>query len=413
MTVGGTAFPVTTVHDGIEHAVVLPRSVLKSGWNTVTAQVEQATDGTMLYWAGASSDKSLNHGFFLDNIRVTETSAMQRPAKGLRVLYWNIQNGMWSDQQAGFQNFRAFIRKYDPDVCVWAEAQSIYKNRSTTQCAEQDRFFPGGWAEFAASYGHDYTAIGGYRIYADDYYPQVITSKYPVRTLELITETDQVHQQLADTYVDGKSHAAAYHKQCPEGYCPVAHGAAVQQVDVNGTKVNFVTLHLWPHAYSYYAKFVIKNQSYDSDQSRGGNAQREAEIKYICARSIEDPKYASEQNWLMMGDFNTRSRLDNWRYKLPENSPFLSSHDYLLDHTFYKDIIGLRYPGHFFATRTWANDAAGNYPPRYDFMYASPAMYARVRNALVLNESWTNMVWAMSNYYDSSDHRPILVDFAL
>ena len=184
-------------------------------------------------------------------------------------------------------------------------------------------------------------------------------------------------------------------------------------MDVGGTKVNFVTLHLWPHAYSYYAKFVIKNQSYDADQSRGGNAQREAEIKYICARSIEDPKYASEQNWLMMGDFNTRSRLDNWRYKLPENSPFLSSHDYLLDHTFYKDIIGLRYPGHFFATRTWANDAAGNYPPRYDFMYASPAMYARVRNALVLNESWTNMVWAMSNYYDSSDHRPILVDFAL
>ena len=413
MTVGGTAFPVTTVHDGIEHAVVLPRSVLKSGWNTVTAQVEQATDGTMLYWAGASSDKSLNHGFFLDNIRVTETAAMQRPAKGLRVLYWNIQNGMWSDQQAGFQYFRAFIRKYDPDVCVWAEAQSIYKNRSTSMCAEKDRYFPDGWAEFAASYGHKYTAIGGYRIYADDYYPQVVTSKYPVTTLEKITETDPEHQQLADGYTDGKSHAAAYHKQCPEGYCPVAHGAAVQQVDVGGTKVNFVTLHLWPHAYSYYAKFVIKNQSYDADQSRGGNAQREAEIKYICARSIEDPKYASEQNWLMMGDFNTRSRLDNWRYKLPENSPFLSSHDYLLDHTFYKDIIGLRYPGHFFATRTWANDAAGNYPPRYDFMYASPAMYARVRNALVLNESWTNMVWAMSNYYDSSDHRPILVDFAL
>ena len=39
-------------------------------------------------------------------------------------------------------------------------------------------------------------------------------------------------------------------------------------------------------------------------------------------------------------------------------------------------------------------------------------MYGRVRNALVLNESWTNMIWTMSNYYDTSDHRPILVDFA-
>lgn len=413
MTLNGTPFDLTEPHDGIDHGVTIPCSALRKDWNEVVARVEQVTDGTMLYWAGASSDKKLNHGFYLDDIEVRETAVMQRPEKGLRLLFWNIQNGMWSDQQYGFLNFREFIRKYDPDVCVWCEAQSIYKDRSTSQCAEKDRYFPAGWEEFAASYGHPYTAIGGYRIYADDYYPQVVTSKYPIKTLAKITETDLSHQQLADGYTDGKSHAAEYHKQCPEGYCPVAHGAAVQQIDVNGTKVNVVTLHLWPHAYSYYAKFVIKNQSYDSAQSAGGNAQREAEIRYICSRSIEDPQFAGEDNWLMMGDFNTRSRLDNWRYNLPDDSPFLSSHDYILNHTSYKDIIGLKYPGHFFATRTWCNDAAGNYPPRYDFVYASPAMYGRVRNALILNESWTNMVWAMSNYYDSSDHRPILVDFAL
>ena len=40
-------------------------------------------------------------------------------------------------------------------------------------------------------------------------------------------------------------------------------------------------------------------------------------------------------------------------------------------------------------------------------------MYSKVRNALTLNESYTNMIWAMSNYYDSSDHRPILIDFEL
>lgn len=411
--VNGADFPVTTVHDGIDHSVIIPRSLLKDDWNTVVVNISKATNGTMLYFSSESKEKNLNHGFYLDNIKVTETAKMQRAAKNLRVLFWNIQNGMWSDQQNGYVNFKKFIEKYSPDVCVWCEAQSIYKDRSTAMCDVSARYFPGGWAEFAASYGHKYTAIGGYRIYADDYYPQVVTSKYPITTLVKITETDLEHQQMADSYTDGKSHASEYHSHCAEGYCPVAHGAAVQQIDVDGTKVNIVTLHLWPHAYSYYAKFVLKNQGYDSDQSAGGNAQREAEIRYICSQSIFAPEYKDESAWLMMGDFNTRSRVDNWRYGLPDDSPFLSSHDYILKNTFYQDIIGLKYPGQFFSTRTWASDAAGNYPPRYDFMYASPAMYSRVKNALVLNEEWTNMIWAMSNYYDSSDHRPILVDFEM
>lgn len=412
-TLNGRSLDLTENHNGIDHALTISRKNLTSTWNRVVVRVENATNGTMLYWAGESSSTSLNHGFYLDNIKVIETKAYTRPSNCLRVLYWNIQNGMWSDQEENFANFRAFVKKYDPDVCVWCEGQSIYKTGTTQSCAVSERYFPSAWPEFAKTYGHAYTAIGGYRIYADDYFPQVITSRYPITTLVKITETDAVHQNLADSYIDGKSHASEYHATCPEGYCPVAHGAAIQRICVNGKNVNFVTLHLWPHAYSYYAKFVIKNTSYDSANSAGGNLQRENEIKYICSQSIENPAFSSEDNWLMMGDFNTRSRLDNWRYALPEDSPFLSSHDYILNHTFYKDIIGLRYPGHFFATRTWASDAAGNYPPRYDFMYASPTMYERVENALVLNEEWTNMVWSMSNFYNSSDHRPILVDFRM
>ena len=158
-TLNGTSYALTDVHDGIDHALLFPRKQLKSGWNTITVEVAKATNGTMLYFAGASSDKTLHHGFYLDNIKVVETAQMSRPEKGLRVLYWNIQNGMWSDQQDGFAHFREFVRKYDPDVCVWCEAQSIYKNRSTSQCAESERYFPGGWQAFAASYGHAYTAI--------------------------------------------------------------------------------------------------------------------------------------------------------------------------------------------------------------------------------------------------------------
>ena len=400
LTLDGSPLEVKTVHDGLEHAVLLSASQLDGGWHTVTADIEKATCGTMLQWCGNSTSKSLRHGFWLDDIKVIRIKDMERG--NLRVLFWNIQNGMWSDQPYQFYNFLSFIRKYDPDVCVWCEAQTIYKDHSTTKKDPADWYFPSHWQSFAKAYGHKYAAIGGYRLYAEDYYPQVITSKYPIKTLLKITETESGIDTLDFTHT-GK----------PESYMPVAHGAGVFQVDAAGTKINFVTLHLWPHAYSYYAKFVIKKTSYDSAQSKGGNAQREAEIKYICSQTIFNSEFTGEDNWLMMGDFYSRSRLDNWHYGLPSDSPFLSSHDYILEQTPYKDIIGLTYPGHFFATRTWADDAAGNTPPRYDFVYASPAMFAKVKNAMILNEAWTNMVWERSNYYNSSDHRPILVDFTL
>ncbi len=402
VTLDGKPLEVNTVHDGLEHAFCFSAGQLKGGWHSITVDIEKATNGTMLQWCGNSTSTTLVHGFWLDDIVVTRISDMERAPRNLRVLFWNIQNGMWSDQPYQFSNFRKFIQKYDPDVCVWCEAQSIYKDHSTDKKAPVDWYFPSHWQGFANAYGHKYAAIGGYRLYAEDYYPQVITSKYPIKTLLKITETEQ--------YIDT---ATFTHSGKPESYMPVAHGAGVFEVDVDGVKINFVTLHLWPHAYSYYAKFVIKKTNYDSAQSKGGNAQREAEIKYICAQSIFNPAFKGAENWLMMGDFNTRSRIDNWHYGLPEDSPFLSSHDYILQQTPYKDIIGLEYPGHFFATRTWADDAAGNTPPRYDFMYASPAMLSRVKNAMILNERWTNMVWERSNYYNSSDHRPILVDFAL
>lgn len=407
----GTGLEVSKTHEGIEHSLTIPCWQMVDGWNEVSVDIEKASSGTMLYWAGESSDKKFNHGFYLDDINVVRTASMERAKNNLRVLFWNIQNGMWSDQEADFANFRDFVKRYDPDVCVWCEAQSIYKSRSTSTAPASERYFPEGWKNFAGSYGHSYTAIGGYRYYADDYYPQVITSKFPIETILRITETDEEHSKLALSYESGKSYASEYHKTCTEDYCPVAHGAGVFRINANGKNVNFVSLHLWPHAYSYYAKFVSKQTS--DPQSVGGNRQRLEEIKYICSRTIDNPELSSETNWLMMGDFNTRSRLDNWFYGLSGDSPLLSSHDYILDHTFYKDIIGLGYPGHFFSTRTWANDAGGTAPPRYDFMYASPEMFARVKNAVILNESWTNMVWAMSNYYDTSDHRPILVDFDL
>ena len=57
----------------------------------------------------------------------------------LRVLYWNIQNGMWADQGNNYDNFVEWVKRYDPDVCVWCEAQTIYEDGTNkARAAEPD-----------------------------------------------------------------------------------------------------------------------------------------------------------------------------------------------------------------------------------------------------------------------------------
>ena len=54
-------------------------------------------------------------------------SALAFPAAGrdLKILYWNIQNGMWSDQGNNYDNFVDFVKSEDPDICVWCEASPV------------------------------------------------------------------------------------------------------------------------------------------------------------------------------------------------------------------------------------------------------------------------------------------------
>jgi len=355
--------------------VTLPSSeAAVKKWHNVEVVVNNATDGTMLYWAGNDVSSGV-HGFYVDNIEVRALGEMGRGSDNLRVLYWNIQNGMWSDQANNYNNFVAWVKKYDPDICVWCESATIYKDNTNSAQASSARFLPDGWAALAARYGHAYTAVGGWR----DNYPQTITSKYPIETLLKITDSDQA----------GK---------------PVSHGAAIQRVTVKGRTINIVTLHTWPQAYGFG---VGSADQAASAANKEGDKYREFEIKYICAQTVNNPEYASCQDWLMMGDFNSRSRADNWYYGYPENDTRLLVHNHILDHTDLKDIIAERYPGSFISS-TYGN-------ARIDYMYASPSMYARIVNALTVMDKWTTATQSpyVSNFYDPSDHRPILADFEL
>jgi len=290
----------------------------------------------------------------------------------LRLLYWNIQNGMWSDQQCGYGSFVDYVKEQNPDICVWCEAASIYYSGTADSFKTKDEaYLPANWDSLAERYGHKYVYLGGWR----DNYPQVITSRYPIRNVKRI---------LGD----------------PEDVI-VVHGAAWAQIEINGKTLNLVTLHTWPMGYSYKAE--------DRDASAaegGGDRYRAREMKYICDETVNSVSEAENQYWMMMGDFNSVSRADSAAYSIPEESTKWLVHDYIRENTPYVDIIGRWYGGKHFSS------TAGTY--RIDFIYATPAMYSCVRFAEICGGGWLTPARdtrELSNFYHPSDHLPIIVDW--
>lgn len=190
------------------------------------------------------------------------------PASGrdLKVLYWNIQNGMWADQENNYDNFVEYVKSQDPDICVWCEAESRYRTGTNVKMTEYDEFYlPWNWDFLARRYGHQYVLVCGKR----DTFPQVITSKYPVRIVKRVNGN-------GDDII-------------------VVHGAGWAQVEVGGKEINIVTLHTWPQRYAYKAE----NQA-ESGKKQEGDVFRAKEMKYICVRP--DHRYGSGCGFPVLDD---------------------------------------------------------------------------------------------------------------
>jgi len=308
-------------------------------------------------------------------ILATTLSLSARDANDIRLLYWNIQNGMWSDQPDNYDNFIKFVQEQDPDICVWCEAASIYYSNTADHFKTKDEaYLPANWDTLAERYGHKYVYLGGWR----DNYPQVITSKFPIRNVKRI---------LGD----------------PKDVI-VAHGAGWAQIEVQGKTLNLVTLHTWPHGFAYLAEDRAASAA-----ENGGDKYRAREMKFICDETINSVPEAKNQFWMMMGDFNSVSRVDSPAYDIPKESTKWLVHDYIKKNTPYTDIIAKWYDGeHFSSTGGTA---------RIDFVYATPLMYSCIRYTKIFkSEDWLTVVrdpQKLSNFYHPSDHLPILVDFNL
>ena len=365
-------------------AVEIPADMTaRNNWHRISMSVRNINDAsTFKITTPSSNSKSGNYGFYLDNFEIRSVyDASMKRSTTLRVLCWNVQNGMWADQDNNYNNFVAWVKKYNPDVCIWCEGESIF---STTgdRLSGSNRPLPSAWASVASRYGHNYVAKGADK----DNYPQIITSKYSITTLEQIYETS-----VADS--------------------PVAHGAGHFSVNFSGTEVRFVSFHAYAQA--YHPRCEGKSDEVKSASSAlfEGDYHRQHEIRHICDNVINAPANSSVTNWLLMGDFNAVSRVDAEHYTTdPDNTVWLL-HDYLLANTNLKDIIAERN-----APEDYFSSINGD-TRRIDFMYASPAMYDRIQSAAILIDSWTVLSQdksMTSGYFcRPSDHRPILVDFKM
>ena len=288
----------------------------------------------------------------------------------LKIIVWNIQNGMWSDQGNNYNNFVAWVKSYDPDVCIWCESRSNYQTGKETYTTDNQVYLPDGWEKLAQRYGHKYWAKGGHR----DRFPQVMTSKYPIKTLQRIigNEPDSI----------------------------VTHGAGHFKIKVNDKDINFISVHTWPQKYAY----GLDPSEFDSNSAaNGGDYYRLMELTYICEHTIGKAADPKNEWWLMAGDFNAESSLDNdkYNYQLPDTR-FLV-HDYILGNTPYKDVIKEKYPNEFKSTTFWDN--------RIDFVYCSPAMMKNVTYADVVRDYWTSILMQdpETSFKHPSDHRPIML----
>ena len=340
-------------------------------WHHVELSILGATDASTVDFRSVTASGA-TLGMWVDNIKVTKVPGTEKKGN-LRILYWNIQNGMWWDQGNNYDNFVAFVKKYDPDICVWCEAESIYTTGTANNAKAADRYLyytrPNNWTTLAKRYGHSYTQRGG----RTDEYPQEITSKYPITLVQALTSG-------------------------------LTHGAGHFQITVAGTRLNIVTTHPYPQNCN------VGNHTTEAQKT--SDNRRLSEMKTIVSNTFNNSKYASESNWMLIGDFNSNSPQDCWFGGYDRTNIAFAPQQYLLDNTDLQDVLYDFWNADdlctFCSTTLNATD-------RKDNIYASPGIFDQVQRAIVVNDQWTYNIVSLgiSNFKSPSDHRPILVDIAL
>ncbi len=364
-----------------EEKLRIPRLKSKS---RIKVKIKGVTDQTKFKWVLEENGQELQ-----PKVKTKVLNTVSRD-NILRVVDWNIQNGMWTGQEDNYDRFVAYMQQMDADVCIFCEAQTIYYTGTKDYCEISERYLPykfkdhpkgadpgfepEGWQELAARFGHKYVKVGAHQ----DSYPVIVTSKYPVTLVQKLGGED------------------------------ISHGGIHAQVDFHGETINLVGFHTYPHA---FGKGVKGDEARAASKAKHeGDLYRLNEIKAFMARTILNPAYANENNWLIMGDTNCLSPLDDGHLKYGLDDYRYWGHKYILENVPVTDLMkSFACPGErdAFVHTTQSRR-------RIDMMYGSKSMIDRMINAITPHDEYTkgDRIPGIGFIDNSSDHLPVIVDFA-
>ena len=316
---------------------------------------------------------------------VTCGAAGKKPQakKTLRVLYWNIQNGMWAGQGDNYQQFVDWINSKDPDVCIFCEASQIYYTGTADHMPNEERYLPAHWSELCARWGHTHHYVPPRRPsnstpFGLGNYPQCITSRYPIDSVKIVKGTK-------DT--------------------TIVNYAGWYQVHVEGVEkpLNVVTLHLKNGKHGYGVSAEQRQASADRYEGEQHRIKELARIMDNTIRTSEDP---DSEFWIMAGDYNSYSRRDNFKYKWNNASLGFQTQDYMTsEKSPYFDIVSESFP------TTFMRSCGGL---RIDYFYVSKALLDACSDVYCEPDKYTTRVHSgVSKFYVPSDHYPIIVDFKI
>lgn len=376
---------------------ILSKSALKVGeWVHITLHYSHMSDASTLCITRPDSTPSSERKFgcLMDNLCLTRTQDLTtKPSNTLRVLYWNIMYGMWSDQANNYNNFVNWIKKLSPDLCVFCEGKTVFTDDATGDNPwATNPYLPDNWSALAARYNHSYVSV---------YESQVVTSRYGI-----------TRRGSIPSWKNGQG--------------PVNAGADLVRISANGKYWYFLPTHLWPQAYSKAVRDASDAEKSASAALHEGNLDRQAEMQTIL-NQLYVP-FKNEATYLyILGDFNAQSREDIWFYQGVKNWSWVEQDpgrflvfDVLsaASPTLY-DVIYKKYNGTSLGKKQGRFHFSSNSVNiRKDMVWATSGGYTKVVDAYHPMDSYvipkTNPNAPRSDLQlTPSDHRPIILDITL
>ena len=314
-----------------------------------------------------------------------EAAKKPQEKKTLKVLYWNIQNGMWAGQPDNYDKFVEWVKSKDPDICIFCEGAQIYYNGTHEHMPNEERYLPAHWSEFCARWGHENCRVNPRRPststpYGLTNYPCLVTSRYPIDSIAIVkgSKPDSVVVNYSGWY----------------------------QIHVPGVEkpLNIVTVHL---KHGKYGRGVPAEKRAESAEKYEGEKYRVVELTCILDGTVRKTKNPDKELWIMAGDYNSYSRKDNFHYRWNNASPGFTTQDYMLFHSPFYDLVAECYPDDFMPT-------CGNL--RIDYMYVSKPMLNACMDLDKQPDNFTKRVkdpTGNTSFYIPSDHYPIIAEFKL